>query len=170
MIAVRSARQPRSFRYPFAYAERDFMIGQLVKDLNPPMEDRLRIVPLVNLHYNDEQWVKDAQLAVYDQIEQGESVAFIGHGKDSSSSYLNIFHAGSYVHCTCTTRARSAAVSTYHLAATSGIGLSKSGLDPKHCDLIVNISRWSTRLRGLHDPPSITAVSPGSFVQQNFPL
>lgn len=91
IIAIGSARAPRSYRNPFTFAERESMIRNSVKDIDPDLEARLKIVPLVDLLYNDEQWIKNAQAAVYDHLERNETVSLIGHPKDRSSYYLNMF-------------------------------------------------------------------------------
>lgn len=91
IIAVGSARSPRSYRNPFTFAERETMIRNAVKDMDPVLEAKLKIIPLVDLLYNDEQWIKNAQSAVYDHLERNETVSLIGHHKDKSSFYLNMF-------------------------------------------------------------------------------
>jgi bifunctional NMN adenylyltransferase/nudix hydrolase len=93
IVAIGSARSPRCYRNPFTYDEREFMIRQSVKEIDLSLEARLRVVPLVDLLYNDEQWIKNAQQAVYDHLERDETVSLIGHAKDRSSFYLNMFPA-----------------------------------------------------------------------------
>jgi bifunctional NMN adenylyltransferase/nudix hydrolase len=91
VVLIGSARTPRSYRNPFTYNERVHMITESVKDVDPALLDRLHIEPLVDLPYNDEQWIKNTQHTVYEYVEQGETVTLIGHAKDRSSYYLDMF-------------------------------------------------------------------------------
>lgn len=91
IIAIGSARAPRSHRNPFTYAERELMIRQSVSEIDPALNDRLQIIPSVDLLYNDEQWIRNTQQSVHEHIEKDETVSLIGHVKDRSSYYINMF-------------------------------------------------------------------------------
>ena len=95
IVLVGSAHQPRSTRNPWTVEEREAMIrGALSEDDNR----RLHIAPLMDIVYNDKIWVRNVQATVqglvvahYDTPHKQPSIALIGHNKDQSSFYLNLF-------------------------------------------------------------------------------
>ena len=84
LVLVGSADAPRSPRNPWTYQERYRMITQSVDDL------RVRVMPLQDASYNDAEWVASVQRAV-EGWEHVERVALVGHSKDHTSYYLNMF-------------------------------------------------------------------------------
>jgi bifunctional NMN adenylyltransferase/nudix hydrolase len=118
IIGVGSARSPRCYRNPFTFAERESMLRQMVRDDDPALEAKLRIVPLVDF-YNDEQWIANVQQAVYDQLERDETVSLLGHAKDHSSYYLNMFPTW---HSTSVPNHRNLSATTMRAAYFSNIG------------------------------------------------
>lgn len=90
VIVVGSSFQPRSTKNPFTFNERKAMIESaysLRSDIHP---SRIKIVGVMDYPYDDNAWVSAVQSAV-NGIKTGTKAGLIGHSKDSSSYYLNIF-------------------------------------------------------------------------------
>ncbi len=95
IILCGSAHQPRSVRNPWTISERETMIrGALSNDENL----RIHIAPLMDIVYNDESWVRNVQATVNGLVtahhgipHKPAKVGLIGHSKDQSSYYLNLF-------------------------------------------------------------------------------
>lgn len=95
IILCGSAHQPRSVRNPWTVAEREAMIRAT---LSAEENARVHIAPLMDIVYNDESWVKNVQATVnglatahYSQLHKHARIGLIGHSKDNSSYYLNLF-------------------------------------------------------------------------------
>ncbi len=95
IILCGSAHQPRSVRNPWSYAERKTMISDAINDID---RQRTHIAPLMDIVYNDESWVKNVQSTINglvtahnDVPHKSPKVGLIGHSKDQSSYYLNLF-------------------------------------------------------------------------------
>jgi bifunctional NMN adenylyltransferase/nudix hydrolase len=101
VVLVGSARSPRCHRNPFTFAERKEMIQQ---SLDRSLRERVIVLPLEDVTYNDAQWVLNVQR----QVEQGAyyagltsvppsslnpsiRVTLVGHSKDNTSYYLKLF-------------------------------------------------------------------------------
>lgn len=91
IIGIGSARSPRSHRNPFTFSERSQMITESIAERNSAWSERLKIVPLDDMAYNDEQWITHVHQQVYDQTGDDAAIALIGHSKDASSYYLHMF-------------------------------------------------------------------------------
>jgi bifunctional NMN adenylyltransferase/nudix hydrolase len=95
IILPGSAHQPRSVRNPWTVAEREAMIrSALTADENA----RVLISPLMDQMYNDDAWVRNVQATVNGLVtahhptpHKPARVGLIGHSKDASSYYLNLF-------------------------------------------------------------------------------
>ncbi len=66
--------------------------------LGNEFEDRLHVAPLMDIVYNDESWVRNVQATVNGIVvarhgvpHKAAKVGLIGHSKDHSSYYLNLF-------------------------------------------------------------------------------
>ena len=95
IVLCGSAHQPRSVRNPWTVAERERMIRNAVRSED---QDRLFISPLMDITYNDELWVRNVQATVngivtaqHGVLHKAPKVGLIGHSKDQSSYYLNLF-------------------------------------------------------------------------------
>ncbi len=95
IILCGSAHQPRSTRNPWTAAERESMIRGALSSTN---NDRTHIAPLMDIVYNDESWVRNVQTTINGIVtahhgtpHKTPKVGLIGHGKDQSSYYLNLF-------------------------------------------------------------------------------
>lgn len=95
IMLLGSAHQPRNLRNPWTFDERDQMIRNSLQ-----LEDATRVItaPLMDVMYNDELWVKNVQSTVnglvtahHATIQRQAKVGLIGHSKDHSSYYLNLF-------------------------------------------------------------------------------
>jgi len=95
IILCGSAHQPRSARNPWTVAEREVMIrGAVTKTDNP----RIHVAPLMDIVYNDESWTRNVQATINGLVtahhgvpHRQPKVGLIGHSKDQSSYYLNLF-------------------------------------------------------------------------------
>lgn len=95
IILCGSAHQPPSLRNPWSVQEREQMIRAT---LSPEDNARIHIVPLMDSVYNDEIWVRNVQATVSGLVTAHHKkphiaprVGLIGHGKDRSAYYLNLF-------------------------------------------------------------------------------
>lgn len=95
IVLCGSAHQPRSVRNPWSIVEREAMIRGAVTAAD---NARLHIAPLMDIVYNDESWVRNVQATVnglvtahYSMPHRKPRIGLIGHSKDQSSYYLNLF-------------------------------------------------------------------------------
>jgi bifunctional NMN adenylyltransferase/nudix hydrolase len=100
VIVVGSSFAARNIRNPFTFAERKAMIEAAYPDVSQDMFSifghnqggkRLHIVPVSDYPYDDNKWVNAIQKIVDETVPHAKDVGLIGHSKDSSSYYLNIF-------------------------------------------------------------------------------
>ena len=88
IILVGSATSPRTIRNPFTFDERKSMIDSVYKD----HRRKITILPLSDIVYNDNKWVKSIQDIVSKNIDVlNPKIGLIGHNKDNSSYYLSLF-------------------------------------------------------------------------------
>lgn len=95
IVLCGSAHQPRSVRNPWSVAERESMIRGA---LSPIDNSRVHVAPLMDIVYNDEAWVRNVQATVNGVVtahhatpHKAPKLGLIGHSKDQSSYYLNLF-------------------------------------------------------------------------------
>jgi len=95
IILCGSAHQPRSTRNPWTVEEREAMIRSTISEAD---NKRIHIAPLMDIVYNDEAWVRNIQATINGLVTAHHStphnapkVGLIGHNKDQSSYYLNLF-------------------------------------------------------------------------------
>jgi len=95
IMLIGSAHQPRSVRNPWLFQERDEMIRSCLSENE---SQRLITAPLMDVTYNDELWVKNVQSTINGLVtahfatpHKHPKVGLIGHSKDHSSYYLNLF-------------------------------------------------------------------------------
>lgn len=119
VVVVGSSFAARSIRNPFTFEERKAVIeacypqetymaralalrsildeGSLQGDPEyckaqlEKMRQRLHIVPVSDYPYDDNKWVNAIQKIVDETVPHTKDVGLIGHSKDSTSYYLNIF-------------------------------------------------------------------------------
>lgn len=93
IVLVGSSGQPRTVKNPFTFQERSAMICNSVG-----YGLRLRIAPLRDQKYNDQAWAASVQAIVQEEVTKGFGWSdkplkggIIGHSKDESSYYLQLF-------------------------------------------------------------------------------
>lgn len=95
ILLVGSAWQPRNPRNPWTHQEREQMVRASLSE-----EDNRRVLclPLMDVPYNDEAWVRNVQSMVsglvtahYTTPHRPAKIALIGHRKDHTGFYLNLF-------------------------------------------------------------------------------
>ena len=87
VIVLGSSYHARSAKNPFTWQEREAMIGAT---LTSAERERVAFVPMRD-YYNDMQWAGEVVKAVAAFGEAGAQTALVGHIKDASSYYLNLF-------------------------------------------------------------------------------
>ena len=87
IVVVGSANQPRTFKNPFSYEERE----SLIQDTLMTLETELFIEPNYDTIYNDDAWAVRVQNIVAKHTTEDSKVAIIGHKKDETSFYLDMF-------------------------------------------------------------------------------
>jgi bifunctional NMN adenylyltransferase/nudix hydrolase len=88
IIVVGSDNRARTVKDPWSSAERIAMIRSCLSN-----EERLRVafVSAKDYLYNDNMWIAEIQRAVKALVGSSKDVVLIGHKKDASSFYLNLF-------------------------------------------------------------------------------
>jgi bifunctional NMN adenylyltransferase/nudix hydrolase len=87
IIVVGSAHQPRTFKNPFTFDER----AKMIKSATAGLDVNIIIRPNIDTIYNDQAWAVRVQKIVADNTTPGSTVGIIGHKKDESSFYLDMF-------------------------------------------------------------------------------
>jgi len=100
VIVVGSSFAARNIRNPFTFEERKAMIEACFTDTKYFRYDgaqgrvkspRIHVVPVSDYPYDDNKWVNAIQSIVDQAVPDAKDVGLIGHSKDSTSYYLNIF-------------------------------------------------------------------------------
>ena len=92
VIIVGSANQPRTYKNPFSFDERAAMIKAATRGLNM----QVYVEPNTDTIYNDQAWAVRVQGIVSKYNTLGGKVGIIGHKKDDSSFYLDMFPQWGY--------------------------------------------------------------------------
>lgn len=87
IIITGSAHQPRTYKNPFTYFERERMIRSAVHNLSI----RVHVEANIDTIYNDQAWAVRVQGIVSKYAALGDKIGVIGHKKDESSFYLDMF-------------------------------------------------------------------------------
>lgn len=100
VVVVGSSFAARNIRNPFTFEERKAMIeacfdepqhfnysGAQGRNKTP----RIHVVPVSDFPYDDNKWIAAIMRVVKDAVPSAVDVGLIGHSKDSSSYYLEIF-------------------------------------------------------------------------------
>lgn len=95
IVLIGSAWQPRNPRNPWTHEEREAMIRGCLSDAE---NTRLVCMPLMDVPYNDELWVRNVQTTVAGLVTAHHhiphklpKIALIGHEKDHTGFYLKLF-------------------------------------------------------------------------------
>jgi bifunctional NMN adenylyltransferase/nudix hydrolase len=86
-VIVGSSHQPRSFKNPFTFRERKQPILMSCSGL----VESLRVIPNYDTLNNDDTWADNVYSLVSEETEYDDKIAIIGHKKDDSSFYLDMF-------------------------------------------------------------------------------
>jgi bifunctional NMN adenylyltransferase/nudix hydrolase len=93
VIIAGSANQPRTYKNPFTFDERVAMI----KAATSGLAMRVHVESNIDTIYNDQAWAVRIQSIVSKYRVLGGRTAVIGHKKDASSFYLDMFPQWEYV-------------------------------------------------------------------------
>ena len=100
VIVVGSSFTARNIRNPFTFFERKAMIEACFTDVKyfnyegaqgRIKTPRVHVVPVSDYPLDDSKWVAAIQKIVDETVPNAKDVGLIGHSKDSTSYYLNIF-------------------------------------------------------------------------------
>lgn len=89
IFIVGSAHQPRTYKNPFTFAERKIMIYEATRGMAGPLSFHME--PNPDTIYNDQAWAVRIQALVAKHTAPGDKIGIIGHKKDPSSYYLEMF-------------------------------------------------------------------------------
>lgn len=89
VIITGSANQPRTYKNPFSSQEREMMIRDATRGMLGSITIAVEANP--DTIYNDQAWAVRIQALVAKHTTAGEKIAVIGHKKDESSFYLDMF-------------------------------------------------------------------------------
>ena len=92
VIVTGSANQPRTYKNPFTSFERERMIRAAAGGLSM----RISIEANPDTIYNDQAWAIRVQSLVAKHTQPGDKIGIIGHKKDDSSFYLDMFPQWGY--------------------------------------------------------------------------
>jgi len=93
VVVVGSANQPRTYKNPFTFEERAAMIRAATAGLSM----RVYVEPNIDTIYNDQAWAVRIQ-GIHSKYQcLGTKTAIIGHKKDDSSFYLDMFPQWEFV-------------------------------------------------------------------------
>lgn len=100
VVVVGSSFAARNIRNPFTFQERKAMIEACFTEpqhfayegaQGRVKTPRVKVVPVSDFPYDDNKWVNAIQKIVDETVPHAQDVGLIGHSKDSTSYYLNIF-------------------------------------------------------------------------------
>jgi bifunctional NMN adenylyltransferase/nudix hydrolase len=100
VVVVGSSFAARNIRNPFTFEERKAMIEACFNEPEhfyhevgaiDKKHKRVHVVPVSDYPYDDNKWVNAIQKIVDETVPDAKDVGLIGHSKDSTSYYLNIF-------------------------------------------------------------------------------
>lgn len=91
IIIVGSAKQPRTYKNPWTAQERMLMLQNVCDEMRLPWDVNVRIESNTDSMYNDQVWVGRIQTIVKKYTLPDDKIGIIGHMKDASSFYLNMF-------------------------------------------------------------------------------
>ena len=87
VVVIGSANQPRTYKNPFTYDER----ARMIKAATQGLSLRIYTEPNIDTIYNDQAWAVRVQ-GIHSKYQcLGTKTAIIGHKKDDSSFYLDMF-------------------------------------------------------------------------------
>ena len=87
IVVVGSANQPRTFKNPFSFEERETLLYQNCVNF----VGSLIVESTYDTIYNDDSWAVRVQNIVSQYTAKNDKIAIIGHKKDETSFYLDMF-------------------------------------------------------------------------------
>jgi bifunctional NMN adenylyltransferase/nudix hydrolase len=87
VIITGSAAQPRTYKNPFTSKER----AQMIKAATGGLSMQIHVEANIDTIYNDQAWAVRVQGIVSKYVTLGTKTGIIGHKKDDSSFYLDMF-------------------------------------------------------------------------------
>jgi bifunctional NMN adenylyltransferase/nudix hydrolase len=87
VIVLGSSLRARNCKNPFTWQER---AGMIRASLSPENAERVAFLPMRD-YFDDTRWARAVQKALAEQHGNPQHIALIGHFKDASSQYLNLF-------------------------------------------------------------------------------
>jgi len=99
IIIIGSANKPRKYKDPFTVLERKHLIQQAINeaDLRTRYDCSVEISSVEDTFYNDDAWATRVQAIVDANKVFPGNTAIIGHKKDESSFYLDMFPQWEFV-------------------------------------------------------------------------
>lgn len=93
VIIIGSAHQPATYKNPWSAADREQMLKSALHAarITPESQCQVRIEHNVDTMYNDQAWASRVQTIVSKWSSQSGAIGIIGHDKDESTFYLNMF-------------------------------------------------------------------------------
>lgn len=88
IILIGSANQPRTIKNPWTWQER---VDMVTLSLPQEYHHRVLFAPIHDDAYNNQRWVTQVQRVVSDLTSNTTNIGMIGHTKDDTSFYLNMF-------------------------------------------------------------------------------
>jgi bifunctional NMN adenylyltransferase/nudix hydrolase len=92
IVIAGSAAQPRTYKNPFTVDER----ARMIRAATGGLSIRITIESNIDTIYNDQAWAVRVQEIVGRNTIPGAKIAIIGHKKDESSFYLDMFPQWGY--------------------------------------------------------------------------
>lgn len=90
LVLIGDSGGPRTIKNPFTFNERASMIdASLVASLG--RRGQVYYQQILDFPYTEHEWIAQVQRVVQENHHEDETVVLVGHNKDSSSYYLNIF-------------------------------------------------------------------------------
>ena len=95
VVIVGSSGGARDIRNPFTFEER----ANMIRETFASESSRLHIRPLRDFPYNDNVWASYVQKIVGEFTTGNKTVAVVGHRKEDTAYYLDMFPQWEYVEC-----------------------------------------------------------------------
>jgi len=91
IVIVGSANQPRTYKNPWTSKEREMMLNNVLTEIDADHQCRVHIAHNMDSIYNDQAWAARIQAIVNKNRCLSGRIGVIGHKKDESSFYLDMF-------------------------------------------------------------------------------
>jgi bifunctional NMN adenylyltransferase/nudix hydrolase len=93
LVIIGSAYQPRTYKNPFTFNERHQMVAETLSELSDEgrFSSAWSIEPNRDSMYNDAAWAIRVQTIVANHSRPTSKICILGHKKDGSSFYLDMF-------------------------------------------------------------------------------